>query len=1614
MSDEVEAEELASKAINETSLEEADVAETTAVEDKDTVTEVLQVEGVNAEETYSLADEIATETQLTSTEEATKTINKDDSNTFEKDEQAVDEAIEVQLQTEAPKIPEKTAVKQQQQQQQQQPTMHVNDQVDDDDDVSAKAAVTLAAVAAAATANHTSPAEAAREARLAAQSFIATDQHHNSNAETAITAAVPVVSVRLAAVQAVLDERNALPNSTIYQAMMKRKKHVDNVHEHNHHHNPSLLQHLLLLEHFRCMDNGSISSSSASLSDATARSHLSPPGSCTRSENAEDTDEDDDDGFVSKAATVRDQEMAKQAHDKLVLLLKKLETAHECLREQAMRGVSVAARKADDTEKLELFATDQNGDDDIDSDTEDFETPIVVPDLLPPCTSKNGDATLAFFKACAGAGQLQSYSADMPDATESKHGSPKVTDASNSPVDQKVDDVLPVVESNSDTAGSSSNTSSNHNQAASSFLGNLLKRTTASVPATVNAAANANKTTNASSFTNLLLKRGNRAKSMGFGGNLDEDNYSQSEMEGNSHRSRRQSVGANTLNSLPDDSYLVRIDREMLGLTVENVLERTVVRTVLAGGPAKQAGAKVGSLILQVGTVSTAHLTHFETIDELRQSQRPLNLVLRHLSDDSLRRAREEMGRLIKGSGFGAIIDAQNSVQQHGSGGASSGNSGMGGTQHGENHGETTPHGTDGRQLIGADLRIDAYTNLLRRRFQESRVNMNSKKDEAIARAGEKLVWILTLFVIGLEKEAARLRSLIDLDEETYTTAPIEDTIPSPPASPRRQHSQFSRTAKDYIDAANSVSKVLLDFTKKRLDPNTSSPQKSRAAGFLQHSLEAGGGTVRRRGHKGPPPPPAINRATSKSNSNPLDKPLMQIGDVLQRTRTFLADPSSPPAALLRGEIISLLCDILDIDTDMELAEEESATAIAGGSAAKAGMINDLGSAGSLLKVIVLNCPIMRSSCCEVVSGQYKRELDPETVNELKQRFGPRATFTTADLHRLHAGNRFLSVVHRLAASRSTSARITACSLGPVLWGHLDFPHQLQLRGVITRALHDVEVIVRKSTATVLHEIAELVFDRRAVPWLVLMCERAMTDPEPQLRSAAMTLTWHLAEHLPNAFLGDASQGSRFLRRLPNREDPIFADVYLLQCKLLPVATRLAEDRSPSVRIAVAAQCDRLCDALGDHWSSVIIDVLLALLSDSDDRVRCEAVSCVPRLAEIVMLSVHPGEVASSEMSVLEALIPASIKLQKDSSASVRVALAAAAGELLTLLVSIQARVDNLATENGPISERVVVTGAEEPPKKYKRHVDDRLIPLVQTLLNDKDPEVTSAALRAVTNATRNSVQTQHHRRNMSVASVDDDISLSSFQSHQSDNKPVFSPVLSEKQVLRLLPTLTELADSRQWRVRQSAVEIVPALLGCTQKLETRTEISKLCVRLMCDQVDAVRNTAAECLCMGGSSLGSHGEDASAEWFTSIVVPTIRNCAVHTQSKQRLLCLKMIEVMLLNGAFPARWKGEDSERMADSPLRELAGIAMSLTGDHIANVRLNVGRVLENVLRVFEDDDLTFISEVLVQQMDAERNGDQDQDVLFFAQRCIARAKAIIEERRSPLQRDDSPANIFD
>lgn len=1388
----------------------------------------------------------------------------------------------------------------------------------DDDDVTSKAAVALAAVAAAAAASNKSPAEAAAQARAVAQTFLTSGSGNEAERMRANASGATEVwrRVRYKAVQEQLTLREQAGGLPKVLAHIIQAENV------------WFLQQLLLLEYFQCIveeeDQEPESASSHTRGD-------DPP---------EVKEEEEKDG----------ENLAAMAANRLISVIKKVEGAYDSLVNllpRTRRGSIVADQDLDSHNDRSAPNADES-----------YETPVVVPDLLPPCTTAQGDSTLAFFRACT---------------TIVDHPSPAIA-ALPSEMMTHEDTELAIKaavakqkrEAAAAAAANSAASSAGRSAAVSSMFGGLFRRSSVSAADVMGKAANNyNKTASMSVTAASSLLNSFRRKGKGPGD--DEDHMTQhSQASGESSSSAPDEVGG-----LRPGEYAVKIEREMLGLTVENVLERTVVRTVLAGGPAKKAGAKVGSLIVKVGNIETKNLTHFETIDELRQSQRPLMLVLKQLSEESLRSAREEMGRLIRGAGFGTTMDSNSAAQLQTPRLSHDGGMTMSSDQSAE-------HAV--RPLIAADLRLDAYTTFLKRRLASSaapqganNTTSNNKKDEGVARAADKLIWILTLFVYGLEREV--------------------HNVPTDTSKSRNPHqypnsSLYQHTLKEYADSARSAAKVLLDFTRKRIDP--SSVKGSPIAANLTDQ-------PRRRKSLPPPPPPqlagrgAVRRKGGKSpqESNIIhEKPLLQIGDVLQRTRTFLADTTSPPAALLRGEVIALLCDILDVDAEMELSEEDSISATSG---AQAGPINDLGSAGSLLKLIVLNCPIMRSPICEELASSVSGDSgSSEWAEELRRKLGNKDKYTSSELHRLHAGNRFLAVVHRLAASRSMSARIAACSLGPVIWGHLDFPHQLQLRGVITRALHDVEVMVRKATANVLHEIAELVFDARCVPWLVLMCERAMTDPEPQMRSAAMTLTWHLAEHLPNTFLGDASQGSRYLRRLPDRNDPIFADVYLLQCKLLPVATRLAEDRSPSVRLAVAAQCDRLCDALGDHWSSVVIDVLLGLLSDPDERVRCEAVMCVPRLAGIVLLSTPPGA-SVSEVSILEALVPASIRLQSDSIAVVRVALASAAGELLTLLVALQSRVEDSMP---PMFD--------EGYRRYKKQVDERLIPLVQTLLNDQDPEVTSAALRAVTNASRRSsvIPTQRYRHQ---SADDDSASVTSIHSHASreTRQPVFLPVLSEVQVLRLLPTLSELAESKQWRVRQSAVEIVPALLGCTQQLETRTEISKLCVRLMSDRVDEVRKTAAECLCMGGSSLGSHGEDASSEWFQRIVIPAIRLCSTHQNSKQRLLSLKMVEIIFLNSACPAKWKiieANENESFVSSPSSELVAMALSLCDDRIANVRLNVGRALESVLHLLGSDDLATILDRVGQQLANEETNGRDRDVMFFASRCTARARALKEE----------------
>lgn len=921
-----------------------------------------------------------------------------------------------------------------------------------EEDVSSRAAVALAAVAAAATANNTSPSAAAQAARAVAQSFVrgAKGGSNANNNSLPITNPImpnppkskPIKTVKLSLVKEELlelcddsssdeEKEEGGQESTATVPTAASRSRYPFVERLAHGENDAFLQHLLMLAYYRATD------------EFPTRAELRPTVAII-----------DDEGNVEKAGGIAlgsnseeegdpDRDLAEEAANALISLWVTMEGAYTTMVSMLPKTPSntVSSPRKSQTsledKVLEVpfgppgTAESPLKDDSLsdscalevpgnvspkheDSIFDDLDRPVVVPDLLPPCTSAKGDVTLEFFRACQGK------------AVETEKEKPPA------PVNSEDES-----ESNETTKETTEST------AARSKIPPSLGGSATAVFSNMFSAARRNSggASAGSTFINGTGGIMNNMKIPAGGFNVFRKSARNNKVGSSDGAGSKRSSGQNESNDRPGE-YTVQIEREMLGLTVENVLERTVVRTVLAGGPAKKAGAKVGSLIVKVGSVETKNLTHFETIDELRQSQRPLQLVLKLISDDALRSAREEMGRLIRGSGFGVISNGTSDQQlpsmasddSRGNGkDKSAGSNNKGAARHQRKRGDP------GEPLIRSDLRVDAYTSLVRERFLAIAETKN-KKEETLERASEKLVWILSLFVVALEHESNRLFALAGTQENPQDDGSSVDLS----GSPARRYSSgasslYHHSAKDYADAARSVAKILFDFVKKNLDPS---------AGAKNENQDYNAGQIGLRGRKKGPPSPENSRrqpglgGIQQADSTILhDKPLLQIGDVLHRTRTFLVDPTSPPAALLRGELIAFLCDVLDIDTDMELSEEEAVTATAGD---RAGPITDLGSAGSLLKLIVLNCSIMRSPECESLSS-LDGNTDPEQLSELRRHVGSKAKLDGADIHRLHAGNRFLSVVHRLAASRSTSARITACSLGPVLWGHLDFPHQLQV-----------------------------------------------------------------------------------------------------------------------------------------------------------------------------------------------------------------------------------------------------------------------------------------------------------------------------------------------------------------------------------------------------------------------------------------------------------------------------------------------------------------------------------------------------------------------------------------
>jgi len=94
--------------------------------------------------------------------------------------------------------------------------------------------------------------------------------------------------------------------------------------------------------------------------------------------------------------------------------------------------------------------------------------------------------------------------------------------------------------------------------------------------------------------------------------------------------------------------YSVEISTRHLGMTVENVMERAVVRVVRSHSEAESAGVKRDSLLVRIGDRTTSDLSHLETLEMLRNAPRPIPLRFRPLSSQKLKTRRAEMRALVQ------------------------------------------------------------------------------------------------------------------------------------------------------------------------------------------------------------------------------------------------------------------------------------------------------------------------------------------------------------------------------------------------------------------------------------------------------------------------------------------------------------------------------------------------------------------------------------------------------------------------------------------------------------------------------------------------------------------------------------------------------------------------------------------------------------------------------------------------------------------------------------------------------------------------------------------------------------------------------------------------------
>ncbi|TMW63100.1 hypothetical protein Poli38472_002041 [Pythium oligandrum] len=105
---------------------------------------------------------------------------------------------------------------------------------------------------------------------------------------------------------------------------------------------------------------------------------------------------------------------------------------------------------------------------------------------------------------------------------------------------------------------------------------------------------------------------------------------------------------ANPLKCMNVEPYKASIPAGPLGLTVENILERTIVVDIKPNGAAERASVKRSSWLVRLNGTEVTHLTHKETLRMIETAVRPLQLELILIPPEEYRLLRKQLSSNIR------------------------------------------------------------------------------------------------------------------------------------------------------------------------------------------------------------------------------------------------------------------------------------------------------------------------------------------------------------------------------------------------------------------------------------------------------------------------------------------------------------------------------------------------------------------------------------------------------------------------------------------------------------------------------------------------------------------------------------------------------------------------------------------------------------------------------------------------------------------------------------------------------------------------------------------------------------------------------------------------------